>query len=159
MICSLITQLSTQCTSTPKALEMLFSSKMNGKQQPTATELLVTLRQMVQGFSETFIILDALDECNEREDLLTAIEEIIGWKTGKLHILATSRREKDIEEGIKHLVDDKDEICIQSALVNRDISAYVHERLQTDRRLRRWQNEPEAKQEIEEVLMKKAGGM
>ncbi|KAH0548311.1 hypothetical protein GP486_007995, partial [Trichoglossum hirsutum] len=158
MIRSLVTQLSTQCTSMPEALELLFSSKINGKQQPMASELLVILRHMVRDLSETFIILDALDECKEREDLLSVIGEIAGWKTGKLHVLVTSRREKDIEEGIKHLVDDKNKICIQSALVNRDISSYIHERLQTDRKLRRWQNHLEAKREIEEVLMEKAEG-
>ncbi|KAH0541723.1 hypothetical protein FGG08_003815 [Glutinoglossum americanum] len=159
MIRSLITQLSMQCASTPKVLESLFSSKMNGNQQPMASELLMALRQMIQNCSETFIIVDALDECKERQDLLTDIEEIAEWKTGKLHILATSRRERDIEEGIEHLVNDGDKICIQSTLVSEDISTYVRERLQTDRRLKRWQNKPEAKQEIEETLTKKAEGV
>jgi len=130
---------------------------MNGNQQPMTNELLTTLRQMVQGFEETFIILDALDECKDRQELLAGIEKMVGWKTGKLHILVTSRKEKDIEEGLEPLINDK--ICIQSVLVNDDIRAYVHERIQVDRKLKRWQKKPEVQQEIERTLMSKVDGM
>ena len=159
MIRSLITQLSMQSSSTPRSLESLFSSKMNGKQQPVAGELLMTLQQMIQEFDETFIILDALDECKERQELLTDIDEIAGWKNEKLHMLATSRRENDIEESLEPLVNDQEKICIQSALVNDDIRAYILERLRSDRRLRRWQKKPQVQQEIERTLMDKADGM
>ena len=159
MICSLITQLSIQSASTPQSLESLFSSKMNGKQQPVAGELLMTLQQIIQEFDETFIILDALDECKERQELLTDIDEIAGWKNEKLHMLATSRRENDIEESLEPLVNDQEKICIQSALVNDDIRAYILERLRSDRRLRRWQKKPQVQQEIERTLMDKADGM
>jgi hypothetical protein len=54
---------------------------------------------MIQAFDETFIILDALDECKGRQELLENIDEIGKWKTEKLHILCTSRREKDISYG------------------------------------------------------------
>jgi NACHT domain len=93
MIRSIITQLSIQSESIPRALESLFSSKMDGRQQPMAGELLTTLRQMVRGFDESLIILVALDECRDRQQLLASIEEIVGWKREGLHILATSRKE------------------------------------------------------------------
>ena len=79
-----------------------------------------------------FIISDALDECRHSQELLTSIEEMVGWKKEKLHMLATSRKEPDIEECPKPLVSDQGVICIQSALVNNDIRTYVHERLQND---------------------------
>ncbi|KAH0547714.1 hypothetical protein FGG08_000204 [Glutinoglossum americanum] len=159
MIRSLIKQLSMQCANTPKALETLFSSCKDGEQQPTVDDLRMVLPQMVQEFDETFVILDALDECKEREELLGDVEEIAGWKAGKLHLLATSRSEKDIRESLENLVYEQDEICIQSGLVNDDIRTYVHKRLQTDRRLKRWQKNMEVHQEIERTLMDKAGGM
>ncbi len=105
---------------------------MNGERQPSTDALLETLWQIIQEFNETFTTLDALDECKERQQLLEGIGKIAEWKTEKVHILATSRREKDIEERIDLLVNDKEKICIQSALVNEDIRTYVHERLQTD---------------------------
>jgi hypothetical protein len=87
---------------------------------------------MTRTFDETYIILDALDECRERQELLDDIETFAEWRTERLHILATSRREKEIEERIEPLIHDQGRICIQSALVNDDIRAYTHERLQTD---------------------------
>jgi hypothetical protein len=159
MIRSLVKQLSMQSANTPRALELLFSSCMDGDRQPTVPALLETLQQIVYGFSKAFIILDALDECKERLDLLEDIEEIAGWKTGKLHILTTSRREKDIEESLELLVNDKDKICIQNVLVNNDIKTYINERLQNDRRLQKWRKLPQAQQEIERTLIDKADGM
>jgi hypothetical protein len=156
---SLVTQLSTQSANMPRALESLFSAKMSGKQQPMANELLATLRQMVQEFDDIFIILDALDECKDRQELLTDIEEMVGWKSEKLHILTTSRKEKDIEEWLEPFLNDQEKICIHSTLIDDDIRVYVHERLQTDRRLKRWQKKPGVQQEIEETLMGKADGM
>ena len=90
---------------------------------------------------------------------MTDIGEIARWKNGKLHMLATSRREKDIEESLEPLVNDQEMICIQSSLVNDDIRTYVHEKLQTDRRSKTWQNWLEVQGEIESTLMEKADGM
>jgi hypothetical protein len=114
---------------------------------------------MVNEFDETFIILDALDECNDRMELLTNIEEMVGWNEEKLHMLATSRRERDIEERLEHILGEEERICIQSVLVNADIRAYVHDRLQTDRSLKRWHKIPEVQKEIETELANKANGM
>jgi hypothetical protein len=164
MIRSLIVQLSTQPLSSQslnisRALKSLFASKNNGQQRPTAGELLTTLQQMIEEFDETFVILDALDECNHRNELLEDIEKIKGWKKEKLHILVTSRKEPDIEEHLTPLVCDKGIICIQSALVDNDIRLYVRARLQNDSRLKRWHKMPEIQLEIERTLMEKANGM
>ena len=137
----------------------LFSSCMNGERRPTSDALLTTLQQMIQEFNEIFLILDALDECKERQELLEDINRITRWKIGKSHILATSRREKDIEESLGSLVNDHKRVCIQSALVNDDIRTYVQKRLQSDQNLKRWRNKPEVQQEIETKLMGKADGM
>jgi hypothetical protein len=159
MIRSLITQLSLRCASMPRVLAALFSSCMNGEQQPTSDTLLTTLQQMTQEFNEIFVILDALDECKERQELLEDIDKIAGWRKGKLHILVTSRREKDIEESLDILANDQRKVCIQSALVNDDIRAYVQKRLQSDQNLKRWRNKPDVQEEIKMQLMGKADGM
>jgi len=114
---------------------------------------------MIREFDETFVILDALDECKERQALLEDIDEIVAWKTGKAHILVTSRKENDIKESLEPLVNDENVICIQSELVTHDIRVYVRERLLTDRKLKRWQRKPEVQQEIEMTLVGKADGM
>ena len=159
MIRSLILQLSSQCGSTPRGLEALHSSCMNGERQPTRDMLLATLHQIMGSFEETFIIFDALDECLERQDLLEDIEDINRWADANLHILSTSRREKDIEEQVELLAHNGGKISIDSMRVNDDIRAYVHERLRADPKLKRWHKEPKVQQEIENTLMDKADGM
>jgi len=159
MIFSLIKQLSLRCTSTSRVLAALFSSYMNGERQPTSDALLLTLQHMIREFGETYIILDALDECKDREELLEGVRAVVGWELKKLHILVTSRREKDIEESLESFVNDERRVCIQSALVNDDIRVYVHKRLQTDQKLKRWQKNSEVQQKIETTLVGKADGM
>ena len=159
MIRSLILQLSSQCGETPQSLEALYSSCVNGGRQPTPSMLLATLHQMIESFEETFIILDALDECSERQELLEDIEVFYHWTDVNLHILSTSRREKDIEERIGPLAHCEGKIRIDSMHVNEDIRAYVHEKLQTDLKLKRWYKQPKVQQEIENALMEKADGM
>lgn len=159
MIRWLVIQLSLQHTSTLQALESLYSSCRNGESQPVYDSLLATLQQMIGYFQDTYLIIDALDECVERGELLTSIEKLAGWKDVNLHILTTSRGEKDIRESIEPLVNDQGKFCIQSTLVNNDICAYIRNRLQTDRDLKRWQDKPEVQKEIENTLMAKADGM
>ncbi|KAL9134056.1 MAG: hypothetical protein Q9175_004768 [Cornicularia normoerica] len=157
MIRSLICQLSMYCA--VSVLQNLHSSCLSGRRQPTWEVLLNTLRQMTASLEDIYIILDALDECAERDELLTDLEEIVSWEDANLHVLTTSRRKKDIEEALTLLSDERNRIGIQSALVNADIRTYTHDRLQIDRKLRRWLKRPEVQLEIEDTLMKKADGM
>ncbi|PVH67502.1 ankyrin, partial [Cadophora sp. DSE1049] len=110
---------------------------------------------MLNEFGETFIVLDALDECKEKEELLLLLESLTSWGAGNLHILATSRRERDIEEALESLT--TSEICLQSALVDNDIRTHLSERLQNDPKLKRWP--ANVRGEIKDTLMEGAQGM
>jgi hypothetical protein len=159
MIRSLIMQLSVQRPNRGQALTSLFYSKMRGEQQATADELLATLRQMLEEFDESFIIIDALDECSERDEILTYVEEMGGWHMETLHILVTSRRQGDIESCLDLLVNEHGRLSIEGALVNEDIRTYIRRRLQGDRKFRRWREDLQILQEIESALMNKVDGM
>jgi hypothetical protein len=71
------------------------------------------LQSILEDSPRIFVILDALSECTEREEPLELIRKIRGWKDGRVHVFATSRKEMDIEEALEPLV--TGEICIQSA--------------------------------------------
>ena len=159
MIRSLIVQLSSECVKVPQILASSYSSNMDGERQPAYDSLLLILHQMLRLFAETYLVLDALDECLERQELLGVIDEFSGWKDVNLHILATSRWERDIEESLEPLCNEYDKLCIQNTHVNDDIRVYIHGRLQTDRDLKRWQNKPKVQLEIEDTLMCEADGM
>jgi len=152
---SLITQLSVRNMETPKALSELYSRHQDRKNQPTIKELTATLKAMTLDFSETYIIVDALDESCGRDELLELITEMNGWKEGHIHMLATSRKERDIEEALKDSI--TREVCIHNAQVDSDIQLHVRMRLQNDPKLRKWG--PKIHEEIEKVLMNGACGM
>jgi hypothetical protein len=113
------------------------------------------LRDIITGFRHAFIVLDAVDECAEPDDLLSFIEEVTDWELVNLHILATSRPNQITEESIASRT--LHTINIQSAVIDVDIQIYIRERLQNDIRLRKWPLK--VKQEIESGLMLGAKGM
>jgi len=155
LICSLVTQLSAQCACCPNSLNALYSQCGDGNRQPATNAIMTALLHIVESFQQTFIILDALDECADRDALLEVIIEMANWKLDKLHILVTSRKERDIEDHLQPQI--SAQINLQSTLVAGDIQIHIHERLQNDSRLKRWPEE--VKKEIEETLVDGACGM
>jgi len=144
-----------QWTCLPGPLETLYFQIQNDEGQTTVEALVATLRDIVQTFQHAYIILDALDECSEREEILSLIEEIVDWKLHRLHILATSRKEQDIEDCLSSRV--SNEISIQGKHLDADIRIHVREKLRRDRKLRKWS--PDAQFEIETTLGDNAHGM
>ncbi|KAL9045457.1 MAG: hypothetical protein Q9214_001499 [Letrouitia sp. 1 TL-2023] len=159
MLRSLIDQLFSQHASTPQVLESHYSSCIISGFPPACDLLVTALHQMMNGFKEIYLIVDALDECLGREELLAYIKEFTSWRDINLHILTTSRREWDIEESLKSFDNDQGVVCIQfntSFAIKDDIRAYVHERLRTDRKLNKWQKVHPL---IEDELTDQANGM
>jgi hypothetical protein len=69
-------------------------------QQPSDEQLQNVLRDMLDRFSQTYIMIDALDECIEREKTLNWVNKLISDTDRKsaLHIVVTSRPERDINK-------------------------------------------------------------
>ena len=70
-------------------------------QQPSDEQLQNVLRDILGRFSQAYIMIDALDECTDREKTLNWVNELISDRNRKqanLHIVVTSRPERDIHE-------------------------------------------------------------
>ena len=70
-------------------------------QQPSDEQLQNVLRDILDKFSQAYIMIDALDECTEREKTLNWVNKLISDKNRKaenLHIVVTSRPETDIDK-------------------------------------------------------------
>jgi Cdc6-like AAA superfamily ATPase len=67
---SLISQLADQSASASKEAELLHKSNKDGNEQPSTQTLSQTLHKMLTVASHTRIVLDALDECMTRNELL-----------------------------------------------------------------------------------------
>ncbi|KFY29437.1 hypothetical protein V491_00029, partial [Pseudogymnoascus sp. VKM F-3775] len=159
MVRSLISQLSEQCITMPLALEALYLSSDKGNRQPSLDALMNVLQQMLQEFLHSYLILDALDECADRPELLSILEQIAGWQLKELRVLVTSRQLGDIKSSLEDIVNREHIIRLQSQLVDKDIQAYVRQRLSVDKGLKKWQKNAEIKREIETTLMEGSRGM
>jgi hypothetical protein len=164
MVRSLIWQLLPQYVRVPTRFNTLLSSCDTEQRRPSLKELLEVLHQMMLEFPNVYILLDALDErpfkaTEARADLLDILKTMSAWELQNLHILMTSRRERDIEKSLETFIRGQDSICLQSELVNRDIHMYVQKRLSNDEQLSKWRDDPTRRQDIETALMNGAHGM
>ncbi|KAH7006849.1 hypothetical protein EDB80DRAFT_578291, partial [Ilyonectria destructans] len=95
---SLIEQLSSQSGSVPKPLKTLYERCRNGTTQPTEAELTQTLRNVIHLFSPCYLVVDAVDESQEKQEFLKLLNVVAGqWRLPQIHFLLTSRTELDTE--------------------------------------------------------------
>lgn len=159
LIRSLIAQMYSKHASSREELDRLFSSSENGHLQPTEESLLATFTQMMNTAEKVQIVIDSLDECKTRRDLLLWMESFAGSRHEGLYLLATSRKEDDIESELTRWLDKGDYLSIRRDLVADDIGVYVRRRLRNDRCFQRWHSKPTVLDEIETELIEKADGM
>lgn len=158
VIRSIIRQLCAQFTGVPAPLVQLYGS---GHQQPSIASLQRALQQIIEGFERTYIIIDALDECTDREKLLFWIGELIQSKMDKLHLLLASRREQDIEGQFDYMADTDLMVRLPLAgkCVDADIERYLDAMLSEmvlSKKVR-WDAQTQAR--VKEVLVTGADGM
>jgi hypothetical protein len=154
-VASLLTQLCTVKRGLPKAAQDLYSRNDDGKKQAKIDELEETVYAVLGCSPRTYIILDALDECEDREDLLSFIQRLLRRDPRNACLLALSRREEDIENVLSGLA--PHEVCLQSTFVKPDIELHVQERLNNDPRMSKWPSV--LKDEASEALIEGANGM
>ncbi|KAF2023238.1 hypothetical protein EK21DRAFT_81382 [Setomelanomma holmii] len=107
-------------------------------------------------FRHVFVVLDALDECSHRVELMDVLETVAGWELQNLHLLMTSRRERDIESSLAGFSFIPPST---SHIQDEDIERYVQQRLSDDKDLVKWNSDAAIRQEIEAALMKGARGI
>lgn len=152
----MVIQFSAQCKSIPDALAQLHGQCQHDHRQPTRKDLMTVLPLILEGFDHVYIVLDALDECPERTKLLDLVEEILTWKLEKLHILATSRKERVFSDRLEPLASGLFDI---QSLILEDIRAYVQETLFHDGEFTKKKWLPKVRGEIEKTLIEHADGM
>ncbi|MCJ1328309.1 hypothetical protein MMC10_004985 [Thelotrema lepadinum] len=131
---SILLQLSVSCPASPSPLDSLCAT-YKGATPPDA-DLLNAIRKTTASFSEVFLVVDALDECSERQKLIKTLNYIRSWRTPNLHLLVTSRVEPDLVEGLSWPEDKV--VSIQTAGLDGDIEIYVESLLAEDKSFQRW---------------------
>ncbi|KAH7012720.1 uncharacterized protein B0I36DRAFT_436694 [Microdochium trichocladiopsis] len=98
-----------------KDLDSLYQSHLDGQRQPDTPTLTNCLRAMIKGSKTTYVILDALDECLERNHV---------------HLIATGRPEEEFLSFIPGWLGKEHCLPLDKNAVNADIRSYVTARLE-----------------------------
>ncbi|KAI9882889.1 MAG: hypothetical protein M1823_005361 [Watsoniomyces obsoletus] len=155
LVRSLISQLSFQSPDIPEVVKALYKRYSSVEQQPSAEELKALLPPIIRSFGKTYIMVDALDECTEWPELLSFITELYSCKIDSLHLLVTSRKEKEITDALDPL--EPVELSLQSHLLDPDIRLHVRRTVASDPKCKKWPCE--VREEVEVTLVEKANGM
>ena len=133
MLCSLLYQLANQLSAVPEEICLLWEKYKGKKSRPSPEELLKLLISVVQQyFTKVYVVLDALDECSEREILLPILIELMDRKCVSLFL--TSRSEHDIQTSFSNLsIHAK---VIESAEAAVDVELFVNRQIQAIETLR-----------------------
>jgi hypothetical protein len=155
LIRSLIVQFAASYGGIPATLAKLYQSCHDGKSQPSVQSLQSVLLLILEAFDDVYIVLDALDECAERKDVLKWIKQTTSWRKSKLHLLATSRPEEEIAKHLRLL--DPDHVYIKQDLVGRDIERYINSILYDEDSFSQWGDEMVAS--VKNTVLESASGM
>lgn len=121
---------------------------------PSISELEASLEAIVTRFKAIYVVIDAVDESNPRDDLLTVITTIASdGRFHKVRILATSRLYFDIE---RMFAANSTPVSMSNPLVEEDIREFVQARFASSHLMKRWSS---IWSEIEDSLVIGAQGM
>jgi Cdc6-like AAA superfamily ATPase len=156
MLRSLIAQLCTLRNHVLPELQELHDRCRKGQWQPTTSQLVKILLSLLTG-PQTFLILDALDECaaagDARNELLDTIQEIVN-DSKSLNLLVTSRKEPDIEKKLTTVCDHS--VGLEEKAIQADIALIVQESLKS-KDFKKWGES--TKTTMEKALVDRAQGM
>ena len=123
--------------------------------EPSVLELLKALEDILDEFETTYVIVDAIDESNPREDLLKVVRDLVtDSRFKKLQLLASSREYIDIERVMEEI---SLSVSMANPFVEEDIRLYVRSILQSNRKFRWWPQE--LLDEVEDAVSTGARGM
>ncbi len=153
---SVVVQLFTLKPQVSAIVEERYNIYGKGRSRPTIRDTLVMLRRIIDSIAASvYLVVDALDESQDRTSLLEGLREIRSWDQKNLRIFVTSRREPEIEDTLCHLATDT--IPLEESVVDGDILTYVRYQLEHDVRLSKWSEQ--IREEVETALLNGANGM
>jgi hypothetical protein len=146
-----ISQLCRQINGTPPEVKQLFREGT----QPLTSRLLDVFAIIIQSFSRVYLVVDALDESSERDNILKLLLRFTDdEKFQRVQLLTTSRKELEIERVLSNAATG---MSLSNPYVDEDIKGFIGSNLAGDYKFSRW---PQTlRLEIESALSAGANGM
>lgn len=120
---------------------------------PSLDELETLLKKVLRLCRAAIIVVDALDECQDRETVVKVLRDVSRTGPGNTKVLVTSREEPDIVR----LLQGVQRISTRSSEADQDIERLIHSSLAMNRTLQKLR--PSLKARIIEKLSMEACGM
>ncbi|KAF7349461.1 Pfs domain-containing protein [Mycena sanguinolenta] len=149
----IVLQLSAQSPSLYATLDSHYQLS-NGQKLPTDSELRDILRSLLRELGRTYIVLDALDECNSSDvhQLVEILLILKTWTETPLHVLITSQTRDIFTERLGGV----SRITFQANIMQREIESFVAGELRTNQNLTAWQQCADL---VIEKITEKSNGM
>ena len=130
-------------------VETLFSNYAKQTKPPDSFALVDVLISLIKRYQNVFVMIDAIDEATNTEEILESICLLANKKLDNLHVLFSSRLTNNIRETIQPYATFT---VSTEGRARDDIVLYIQQRLQDDPKMRRW--EDSLKSQIEVSLMR-----
>ena len=151
---SIAYQLCVHLDTLPGVLVKAYKNCGSGTTMPSRDDVQQICCSAVQQLPEAFIIIDALDECNEIGQVAAWIQKLLTAGGGKLHVLITSRDKPDITVHFSRIPHQK---IHSDDFTDGDIKSYIDSRMKESEQLQLWSTDIQTN--IKESLLAGAGGM
>jgi hypothetical protein len=154
MLRSIIWQLS-ECSPLPySTLHELYKRLGSGKIQPQGAHLQELLKELLSEFDQTYIVIDALDECNKTDwkHLIEFIHSLCHPAKNAPHLLFTSQPFEEFQTAFKDVAF----IELGSWVSNDDIRSFLSSKVPG---ARNWIRDDKSAKEVREQIVQKSNGM
>lgn len=106
----------------------MYQAHGKGKERLSVKALEETLQQVLEAFDDVYIMVDSLDESEDRMKLVNWIETLSKWNSARWHLLTTSRSEPDIKSHLEHIPNLR-KVYLRGKVLDKDISIFVDKQL------------------------------
>ncbi|KAI7761735.1 hypothetical protein LZL87_013585 [Fusarium oxysporum] len=137
-------------------LDSLFTSHDDGRRQPDMNALSACVDTMIQTAGKVFIIIDAIDECTARKELLQWLKHLASRKA---QLIVTGRPEVEFQSAIPRSFNEHNCILLDKQAVNADICTYVEATLKQKPDFLDKKLSPDILKEIRDKIGNGADGM
>ncbi|KAJ7811927.1 hypothetical protein B0H13DRAFT_1926431 [Mycena leptocephala] len=129
----IVLQLSAQSPHSYRALDEQYKLS-NGQKLPSYEDLQKILQQLLSELRRTYVVLDALDECDELSQIVDLISTLRHWTDSPLHLFITSQTRQIFTEGFRGVPC----IILNFNVTQEDIKFFVKTEIQTNPKLKIW---------------------
>ncbi|KAK0100804.1 hypothetical protein ONS95_007251 [Cadophora gregata] len=154
LVSSLVQQITRSCTSIPESVRSLYQQHQSRNTRPAVSEYSNLLRDLITIFPRTYLVIDALDECQETNEARSKFIKLLLDLPTNVHLLCTSRKLGDITESFASAS------SLEITGNNSDIELFLTGQISGNRRLRSFcEISPDLKRTVLGKIVSNATGM